>query len=196
MLDVDQPKKVVKRKQFSEAIKGISINRLLSIDEMGFSHGPIYPSKSWCKKGKQNKVNKSISRFENYNKSVICLTSAKRVINHTWSNKPINAKSFVEFLRTSLHGYSGYYLILDNVSFHKHKLVASVLDDYGVTPVYIDPYTPEQNPIEEVFSSVKRYIRSKLPNSETTFEKHLRASMCRQKSRTLYKYFYRSTAPK
>lgn len=189
-------KRNIRRKRFYDKIKGISVNRFLSVDEMGFSHGPIHPNKAWCEKGKQNKISKSTYRFENYNKSIICITSPKKVINYTWINKPVNTKMFVEFLRMSLHGYSGYYLILDNVSFHRHKSVMSVLCEYGVTPVYIDPYTPEQNPIEEVFSSVKRYIRSKLPNSTAKFEKSLRESMCNQKSRTLHKYFIRSITPK
>ena len=106
---------------------------------------------------------------------------------------PMNSKAFADFLRIALIGYTGYYLILDNVSFHKSRCVKSVLQEIGVTPVFIDPYCPEQNPIEEVFSQVKWYVRKGSPVTERVFDKYLRTAMRRQSGRVLTKYFHRST---
>jgi transposase len=106
----------------------------------------------------------------------------------------MNSISFADFLARSLIGYSGYHIILDNVSFHKSKLVLDVLQKMGVTPLYIDPYTPEQNPIEEVFSTIKGYIKSMSPTSVHLFDKRLRTAMRRQKKMTLVKCFRRSVS--
>jgi transposase len=104
----------------------------------------------------------------------------------------MNSILFAEFLRESLVGYSGYYLILDNVSFHKSKIVVTVLQEAGVKPIFIDPYTPEQNPIEEVFSSVKAYVKRMSPKCKDAFHKRLRTAMRRQRRHVLTKYFLRS----
>lgn len=180
------------RKQFVKAIQGLPIDRLLSVDEMGFSHGHVHPRKAWCYQRHTNRIYRQAGRFQRYNKTVTCLTSSKHIVNYEWSGKPMNASSFAEFLRVSLPGYTGYSLILDNVSFHRAKRVVSVLEEFGVTPIYIDPYTPEQNPIEEVFSSIKTYVRQRSPRSNTAFDVQLRRAMCKQSPRVLSKYFTRS----
>jgi transposase len=105
----------------------------------------------------------------------------------------MNSKSFADFLRIALIGYTGYYLILDNVSFHKSRCVKLVLQEIGVTPIFIDPYCPEQNLIEEVFSQVKWYVRKGSPVSETIFDKYLRTAMRKQNQLVLTKNFHRST---
>ena len=189
-------RKVKKRtRRFHKAIRGLPLKRLLSVDEMGFTHSAIHPKKTWCAKNIKNKIyrNKG-TRFENINKTVTCITSTKEVVHYEWQYRAMNTASFSKFLRTALTGYTGYYLILDNISFHKSKKVLETLNELGVTPVYIDPRTPEQNPIEEMFSSVKHYVRSKSPNTEERFSKYLNIAMCRQKPYSLIKYFCRAVA--
>lgn len=184
---------VMKRKRvFHKNISGVPVNRILSVDEMGFKHGPIYPFRSWCRKGRRNRIRTYNTKLDSYNKTVTCVISNKQVVHYEWSRKPMNTTSFVDFLRLSLIGYTGYHLILDNVSFHRSKRVVSVLQEMGITPIYIDPYSPEQNPIEEVFSSVKHYMRKQAPRSEKRFASSLRTIMCKQHQQVLTKYFMRS----
>ena len=75
---------------------------------------------------------------------------------------PFNSESFCCFLKDSvlpkLDGTKA--IILDNVSFHKTKAVRSLLENAGIIPLYIPPYSPRCNPIEEVFSLVKRLFRN------------------------------------
>lgn len=179
---------------FTNRIKGIPIERILSLDEMGFGHGFIHPKKSWCPKNSENKVRKIPTRFVSRPKSVICLTSCDRVVNYTWSYSAINTATLLEFLMVSLHGYAGYYIILDNVAFHKSHRVHKLFQDFGVTPIFIDPYCPYQNPIEEVFANVKHKIRQCCPTKAYRFDKTLRQAMIQQKRHTLRQYFMRSTS--
>jgi transposase len=47
---------------------------------------------------------------------------------------------------------------MDNVSFHKTKLVKTLIGKSSNKLLYIPPYSPQFNPIEEVFSQIKRNI--------------------------------------
>jgi transposase len=188
---VPRPKKV-----FHKNIRGIPLHRILSVDEMGFSHGHIHPKKTWCSKSSKNQVFAHRGRFHGYNKTVTCITDCRRVIHYEWSGMPMNTCTFSKFLQLSLFGYAGYHLILDNDSFHKSKVVTRVLQDNGVTPHYIDPYTPQQNPIEEVFSNVKAYVKRKCPMNEIQFERYLSRAMRHQTAKQLVKYFQRAVSYK
>lgn len=181
-----------RRKRFHSQVQHIPIDRLLSVDEMGFGYGHIQRRRAWHFHNKQNKVYRRDNTFFRTNKTVVCMINSKGIINYEWSTKPMNTATFSEFLHKSLSPYAGYYIIMDNVSFHKSKLVRSVLNAYQVTPLYIDPYTPEQNPIEEVFSNIKSYVKSTCPYSHSLFDKRLKTAMLRQKKLTLMKCFRRS----
>ena len=181
------------RRKFHKNIKGIPCERLLSVDEMGFGHGHIHPRKFWCcKNSRQNWACRRETKFGHASKTVTCVVSCNEVVHYEHSYVPMNTRAFAHFLRIALVGYCGYTIILDNVSFHKSSLVQSVLKELGVMPVFIDPYSPEQNPIEEVFANVKAFVMRKSPSSLATFSKHLRSAMSRQTKRVLTCYFKRA----
>ena len=48
---------------------------------------------------------------------------------------------------------------MDNVSFYKTKDVLDSFNKRKLTPLFIPPYTPECNPIENIFSVVKNTYR-------------------------------------
>ena len=48
---------------------------------------------------------------------------------------------------------------MDNVSFHKVDGVAQLLSDVGVELIYLPPYSPDLNPIEQMWSKIKTYLR-------------------------------------
>lgn len=49
-------------------------------------------------------------------------------------------------------------LILDNFPTHKSGLVKATAKKLGITLVYLPPYSPELNPIEEVWKSIRREL--------------------------------------
>lgn len=48
---------------------------------------------------------------------------------------------------------------MDNASFHHSERVKQLCSDAGVKLVYLPPYSPDLNPIEEFFSVLKKYIQ-------------------------------------
>jgi transposase len=165
----------------------------VAVDETGFSHGFIHPRKQWQRRGCTQRLSR-LTAFERCSKTVTCVVSCKAIIHYEWARQPMNSLRFASFLRTALIGYTGYWLILDNVAFHKTELVRSTLESLGVTPIYIDPYTPQQNPIEEVFAMVKAHVRKKGPRCTRSFDSSLRQAMCRPIQRTLTGCFHRAVS--
>jgi len=54
----------------------------------------------------------------------------------------------------------GDLVILDNLSSHKTAEVRRTFADRGIKVLFLPPYSPDLNPIENVFSKLKRLVRS------------------------------------
>jgi hypothetical protein len=49
----------------------------------------------------------------------------------------------------------GQLVVMDNLGAHKPKRVTELIEDKGCELIYLPPYSPDFNPIEEAFSKVK-----------------------------------------
>jgi transposase len=50
-------------------------------------------------------------------------------------------------------------LVMDNASIHHTERISQMCHDAGVKLVYLPPYSPDLNPIEEFFAELKAYIK-------------------------------------
>ncbi|KAI1829276.1 hypothetical protein DTO006G1_9806 [Penicillium roqueforti] len=50
-------------------------------------------------------------------------------------------------------------LVMDNASFHHSERMTQMCVDAGVKLVYLPPYSPDLNPIEELFDELKAFIK-------------------------------------
>lgn len=50
-------------------------------------------------------------------------------------------------------------LVMDNASFHQSASIKELCDEAGVMLMFLSPYSPDLNPIEELFSQLKAFIR-------------------------------------
>ena len=75
-----------------------------------------------------------------------------------------DTKIFEDFIEELLR-YCGRWpapksvLIMDDVSFHRSDKIQQMCDEAGVLLLYSPPYSPDLNPIEEMFGELKTYIR-------------------------------------
>ena len=59
---------------------------------------------------------------------------------------------------------------MDNVAFHKNKEVKAIAEAKRHIIIFLPPYSPFLNPIENMFSKWKQVIRAKRPaNGNATF---------------------------
>jgi transposase len=74
---------------------------------------------------------------------------------------PINGDCFRAWteqeLAPTLH--PGDIVILDNLSSHKVVGVKTAIEARGATVLYLPPYSPDLNPIEQVFAKLKHFLR-------------------------------------
>ena len=64
------------------------------------------------------------------------------------------AQILVPALRT------GDIVILDNVAFHKVVGIQDIIEAAGARLLYLPPYSPDFNPIEQVYAKLKQLLRS------------------------------------
>jgi transposase len=50
-------------------------------------------------------------------------------------------------------------VVMDNLSAHKGERIRNLIEDRGCELLYLPPYSPDLNPIEEAFSKVKQLLR-------------------------------------
>lgn len=53
----------------------------------------------------------------------------------------------------------GMVIVLDNASIHKDLALKALIEAAGMVLVFLPPYSPELNPIEQTFNTLKAWIR-------------------------------------
>ncbi len=135
------------RNMLSEAGKNF-----VSIDETSFSYNQK-DIKGYSTKGTKLYYQKK----QLYAKNISVLACASK---NGWTHTKqifgsFNSITFSEFIK-ELNLREGTVILLDNVAFHKSKIVQEVVKDKGYQLLFVPPYSPWFNPIEMCFSIVKR----------------------------------------
>src|SRR3989338_2078001 len=65
---------------------------------------------------------------------------------------------FLDILKSNLN--EGDVVIMDNCSIHKTAAVKDKLESFGISLLFLPPYSPELNPIEETWSLAKGIFKS------------------------------------
>ena len=76
-------------------------------------------------------------------------------------DKPMNGAIFTEYVRQCLVPVlrPGDIVILDNLPAHKNERVRKLIEAAGAELRYLPPYSPDFNPIEQVFAKLKAKLR-------------------------------------
>jgi transposase len=53
----------------------------------------------------------------------------------------------------------GQVVVMDNLSSHKGERVKELIEERGCELIYLPPYSPDFNPIEQAFSKIKNLLR-------------------------------------
>ncbi len=74
---------------------------------------------------------------------------------------PINGESFRTYVDQVLAPTlkPGDVVILDNLGSHKGKAVRRAIRASGARLLFLSPYSPDLNPIEQVFAKLKHFMR-------------------------------------
>lgn len=74
---------------------------------------------------------------------------------------PINGQAFLAYVEQILVPTlkPGDIVIMDNLGSHKGKAVRAALRQAGARLLFLPPYSPDLNPIEQVFAKLKHLLR-------------------------------------
>jgi transposase len=136
----------------------IHAEQLVFVDEMGanISLAPLY---AWSRRGER--AFGSVPR--NWGKNVTLLASMSLegmgpCLAVEGSTTTVVFEAYLKrVLVPSLQ--AGQVVVMDNLSAHKGSKVRELIESRGCELIYLPPYSPEYNPIEEAFAKLKALLR-------------------------------------
>ena len=149
---------------FVEAMSSVHLDDIIAVDETSFSTLNV-PLHGYAQKGKRLYARQT--NVQRHNFTCIMGLTSRGVTPYYLTRGSVNTSKFVDFL-DSLSELPQKYVLMDNVAFHHSKLVRDKLDALGKRSLFIPPYSPEFNPIENLFSKLKNYVRKSLPSNRDT----------------------------
>jgi len=90
---------------------------------------------------------------------------------------PINGASFLAWVEQQLVPalQPGDIVILDNLNSHKSKAVRNAVRNAGAWLWFLPPYSPDLNPIEQLFAKIKHWMRMAQKRGHEETWRHLGA---------------------
>ena len=138
--------------------RAVDVECLVFVDEMGanVSLSPLY---AWSRRGLR--AHAKVPR--NWGKNVTLVASITR--RGLGPCLAVEGSTTREVFETYLERVltpalrPGQVVVMDNLSAHKGSRVKEIVEGAGCELVYLPPYSPDLNPIEQAFSKVKRLMR-------------------------------------
>lgn len=169
------------REEYQRALSQIPQENLIYLDESGFDLN-MKKEYGWKIKGKRLYDNKSgnrknkritvISAYSNQTKDLIAPIyfegNTDTEIFNQWTQ---------EFLIPELK--PNQTLILDNATFHKSVKTRELIESANCKLLYLPPYSPDFNPIEQKWSHVKNQVK-KIRDRFENFTECLDEVLCYQ----------------
>ncbi len=136
----------------------IDAGRLVFVDEMG-SNVSLSPLYAWSRRGERAHAKAP----RNWGKNVTLLASMSSdgvgpcLAVEGAATRGVFEVYLERVLAPSLR--PGQVVVMDNLSAHKGGRVREILETRGCELLYLPPYSPDLNPIEQAFSKVKGLMR-------------------------------------
>jgi hypothetical protein len=155
----DNSKHVPKLRDFMQALCTCLRRRgtiVAAVDECGFD-ARMNPQHGYAKTGERLHLHDHRSRSWKRHNVIMCATSDGQW-SHSVQTRPVNRFDFAGFI-SDLPYPPGTVVVMDNVAFHKSACVTDALASKKYVPLFIPPYCPNANPIENIFGIVKQRFR-------------------------------------
>jgi hypothetical protein len=156
-------------KEFFDAFTSVrsSDTPIVAVDECGFDSRMI-PLKGYSRTGHRLRIADNRSNHWK-RKNVIMSISTSGQWDCSIHDRPINTLTFSQFIEQSEYP-PGTVWIMDNVSFHKSAAVRQCMSQKGYQVIFIPPYCPDANPIENIFGVIKNNFRGQWVHRGDVFE--------------------------
>ena len=144
---------------FRSQIKNKNITQIVCLDEVGFQV-VMKRRKGWSKIGERCIITDQKGGYTNYHG--IFMINYKNGIKYKIYDKAINISRFKDFINSIIEPeLLNKEVVMDNLRVHHNKEIIHHLKTKFTDILWTPPYSPELNPIEMLFSSLKSYLRGK-----------------------------------
>ena len=132
--------------------------RLVFVDEMG-TNTSLSPLRAWSRRGERACC--AVPRNRGKNTTLLSSMSVEGMGPSLTITGSVDAQVFEAYLERVLLPKlgPGRIVVMDNLSAHKTQKVRELVEGAGCELLYLPPYSPDLNPIEEAFSKIKSIVR-------------------------------------
>ncbi len=154
----DRPDVARRREQWVERQDRIDPERLVFIDET-WTKTNMEPLRGWSPLGARLVAKVPHSHWKT--STFIAALRCDRIEAPWLLDGPVNAAAFKTYVEKVLAPTlrPGDVVIMDNLSSHKGKAVRQAIRAAGAKLIFLPKYSPDLNPIEQVFSKLKHLLR-------------------------------------
>lgn len=154
--------------QFMQMASRFDEKLFIFLDEVGFS-ASMRAGRGRSIRG--SPAVKIVTSVRTRNIFVCCAINKNGIIHYSYQTSAFNTITFVDYLSSLFEKLNEKNLqnaifILDNVTFHKVTQVREIIAQKGHQLLFLPPYSPFINPIENMFSKWKEAIRRNNPQNE------------------------------
>jgi putative transposase len=154
----DRPDVARRREQWAERQDQIDPERLVFIDET-WTKTKMEPLRGWAPVGARLVAKVPQGHWKT--STFIAALRCDRIEAPWLLDGPVNAAAFTAYvekvLTPTLH--PGDLVIMDNLGSHKGKAVRQCIREAGAKLFFLPKYSPDLNPIEQVFAKLKHLLR-------------------------------------
>ena len=116
--------------------------------------------------------------------------SNKKVLQYKlYKQQAINTDLYYLFIEEIVKSFQNKYILMDNVSFHKSKRILELITKSNNKILFIPPYSPDFNPIEEVFAELKSFVRRYVTPNTINKDIHILLNKFSKKQLNLEGYY-------
>jgi len=167
----DRPAVARKRTRWRALQGRIDARRLVFIDETWVKTN-MAPIRGWGPRGRRLEAHAPHGRWTTL--TFLAALRHDRLTAPCVFDGPINGASFLAYVEQILVPTltAGDIVVLDNLGSHKGRAVRRAIRAAGAKLFFLPPYSPDLNPIEQVFAKLKHFVRNAQPRSvEATWRK-------------------------
>lgn len=147
-----------RREQWAEYRPRIESSRLVFIDET-WTKTSMAALRGWSPKGQRLKAK---APYGHWNTMTFLAALRQDRIDAPWLiDGPINGERFLLYVEAVLAPTLRPHdiVIMDNLGSHKSKAVRAAIRKTGARLFFLPKYSPDLNPIEQVFAKLKHLLR-------------------------------------